>query len=137
MMATDMKVKLQAARLAAEQREKARQEREDQLELDAYELDEKLSAELGPRGVFYEIVMTVEGPVAVKLGDEVLYKQYMATAEKSSTEEQHKFVFPNVIHPDKESFLKLAQRRPGVLLRCANALATLYGLRREDEKGKF
>jgi hypothetical protein len=127
--------KLAAARAAKEAREAARAAEAAARELEVLELEEKLEKELGPRGVYFEIVETLEGPVAVKLGEAVLHTRFQAS--KVTDQDMHEYVFPNVVHPAKEKYLEAVGRRPGIALRCANALATLYGAKANTEAGKF
>lgn len=130
------KERLVAARAAKEKKEVAAREAAEARELEVLELEVKLEAELGPRGAFFEIVSTLEGPIAVKLGEAVLHTRFQAAKDITDTV-LHDYVFPNVVHPSKEKYLEIVGRRPALALRCASALATLYGLKANDDAGKF
>jgi hypothetical protein len=133
---TDVKERLAAARAAKEAKEKAAREAAEARELEILELEAKLEADLGPRGAFFEIVSTLEGPIAVKLGEGVLHTRFQAAKDITDTV-LHDYVFPNVVHPAKEKYLEIVARRPAIALRCASALATLYGLKADADAGKF
>ncbi|MBX3218919.1 MAG: hypothetical protein KF795_00285 [Labilithrix sp.] len=132
---SDTTDRLAAARAAKEAKEIAAREAAAARELEVLELDGRLEQELGPRGAYFEIVETLEGPIAVKLGEAVLHTRFQAS--KIQDADVHEYVFPNVVHPSKEKYLEIVGRRPGVALRCANALATLYGAKANGEAGKF
>ncbi len=128
--------RLAAARLAKEKKEAAARVAADARELEVLELEAKLEGELGPRGAFFEIVETLEGPIAVKLGEAVLHTRFQGAKDITDTV-LHDYVFPCVVHPAKEKYLEAVGRRPAIALRCASALATLYGLKASDTAGKF
>lgn len=130
-----MKERLAAAREAKEKKDAARAEAAAARELEALDLESKLEGELGPRGEHFEIVETVEGPIAVKLGEGILHTRFQAS--KVTDTDIHDYVFPCVVHPSKEKYLEIVGRRPGIALRCANALATLYGAKAQAEAGKY
>lgn len=132
---SDTTDRLAVARAAKEAKETAAREAAAARELEVLELEERLDTEFGLRGVFYEIVETLEGAIAVKLGEAVLHTRFQAS--KIQDADVHEYVFPNVVHPAKEKYLEIVARRPGVALRCANALATLYGAKANADAGKF
>ncbi len=131
-----VKERLDAARAAKEKKEAAAREASDARELEVLELEAKLEADLGPRGAYFEIVETLEGPVAVKLGEAVLHTRFQGAKDITDTV-LHDYVFPNVVHPAKEKYLEIVGRRPAIALRCASALATLFGLKANADAGKF
>lgn len=103
-------------------------------ELEALEVEERLSA-TGRRGHEFEIVETVDGPIAVTLGEGILHSRFQES--KMTDVDLHDYVFPNVVHPSKEAYLEIVGKRPAIALRCASALATLYGAKASAEVGKF
>jgi hypothetical protein len=133
--AADIQAKLAEKRAAKEEREAARVAEGVHKELLILELEEKLEKELGARGSFFEIVDTVEGPIALMLGAAVLHTRFQAS--KVTDQDIHDYVFPCVVHPEKEKYLEIVGRRPGVALRCANALAILYGAKANADAGKY
>ena len=133
---SDLKEKLAAARAAKEAKEASAREAAEARELESLELEAKLEKELGPRGVSFEMIDTVEGPVAVKLGEAVLHTRFQSSKDINDAA-IHDYVFPNVAHPSKEKYLEIVARRPGIALRCAGALATLYGVKASNDAGKF
>jgi hypothetical protein len=131
----DVKEKLAAARASKDAREKMKAEETASRELEVLELEERFEKELGPRGSFFEVVETVDGPIVLKLGEAVLHTRFAES--KVTPNDIHDYVFPCVAYPTKEKFLEIVGRRPGLALRCANALATLYGAKANAEAGKF
>ncbi len=131
----DVKEKLVAARAAKDAREKSKAEAAQARELESLELEEKYDKELGPRGAFFEIVDTIEGPIVLKLGEAVLHTRF--SESKVTAADIHEYVYPCVVHPTKEKYLEIVGRRPALALRCANALATLYGAKANADAGKF
>lgn len=129
-----LKERLQKARAASAERDKERERREKKRELELLELEEKFETEIGPRGREWDMVNTSECPVAFRLGDSVLHKQFVNSKLKES--DVHDFVYPSVIHPDRDKFLEVASRRPGLLVVVANKLADLYAAKSEDDAGK-
>lgn len=130
-----MKAKLVAARAAKEAKEAARAEAAAERELEVLELEEDLEKKHGPRGSYFEIVETAEGPIAVKLGEGVLHTRFAES--KVTPTDIHDYVFPCVVHPSREKYLEIVGRRPAVALRCANALASLYGAKASADAGKY
>lgn len=131
-----VKERLAAARAAKEAKTKADSEAADVRELEMLDLEAKLEKEHGPRGKFFEILDTVEGPIAVKLGEAVLHTRFQG-AKDLNENAIHDYVFPCVVHPAKEKYLEIIGRRPGIALRCASALATLFGVKANDDAGKY
>lgn len=133
--ATDVKTRLAAARAAKEKRDAEAKAAADARELEVLELEEKLESMYGPRGQAFEIVETIDGPIAVKLGEAVLHTRFQAS--KVSDTDINDYVFPCVVHPPRETYLALVAKRPGLGLRCASALATLFGAKDARDAGKF
>jgi hypothetical protein len=127
--------KLAAARAAKETRQNAAKEAAAAKELALLELEERLEKEHGARGAFFEMFDTVEGPVAVKLGEAVLHTRFQAS--KMEPSDLHDYVHPCVVHPSKEKYVEIVDRRPAIAQRAALALATLYGVKANEDAGKF
>lgn len=132
---SDIKERLAKARDAKAKKEKAEAEAAEARELEVLELEASLEKEYGPRGTGFEIVETVEGPIAMKLGEAVLHTRFAGS--KVDEPAIHEYVFPCVVHPAKERYAEIVARRPGIGLRCANALATLFGAKANADAGKF
>ena len=137
-VADDTKAKLAAARAEKEAREAARVAKLEALELERLELEAKLEKELGPLGERFEIVDASdvgEGFIAVRLGEELLWKRFSSSPMAQA--DAHDFVTPCVVHPETDRFLAIVGRRPALLDRCASACASLYGLKLKAARGKF
>ena len=123
-------LKRKADREAA--RERAAKERELQLLL----LEEQLEGELGPRGKAFQIVDVVgEVPIVLKSGPAVLLKTVRAS--KFDLDDLQRFVTPCVHSPDRAAFAAIIERHAGVLMRCSDALLSLYRGVHEENAGKF
>jgi hypothetical protein len=108
-------------------------------EIQELELDEKYSRELGPRGVAFDILKTSKGPIAVRLGEAVLYKRFRAkyVGEKEPTlEDIQAFVQPCVLYPERDIFLDLIDKHAMLGSAIANLLADLYVAKEKDTRGK-
>lgn len=130
--------RLAQLREAKAKREIARQKALRDNELQLLELEAKYESELGPRGEEFEIVDASDigaGIVVVKLGESVLWTRY--TAGKMSEADTLDFVTPQIVFPERERFLALANRRGHLATRCANAIASLHGMKVQAETGKF
>lgn len=134
-VALDVKGKLARLREQKAVREQADKDARDLRELEILELEERFVRELGARGAMFEVVDSVEGPVVVSLGEAVLFKRF--SESKMEMEDAAQFVTPCIVFPSREKFTEIVGRRPVVLTRCATALGTLFGLKREADAGKF
>lgn len=106
-------------------------------EVEELELEVRFDAELGPRGSHFEIVNSGElneGCIVVKLGEEVLWKRFQNS--KMSQDDAAALVRPCVVYPDLSKFEEITARRSHLVVRCANAVATLYGVKLEANAGK-
>jgi len=132
------RAKLAAAREAKAAREAALQVEREEAEIARAELVERLEHETGGReGDAFAIVDATDvraGFVVVKLGDFVLFKAF--SNSKMTEVDVDAFVLPCVVHPSKDEYRKLAMQRAAIPLRCANALASLYGVKEGREQGK-
>lgn len=134
--------RIAAAEHAREERLKARAHAQAVARLEGLELEEKYERELGPVGQEFQIVDATdlgEGFVVLRRGEEVLWKRYSKLiAKETETEvDTRDFVLPCVVHPAKEKYDEIVSRRPFIASRCANALGSLYGVKRRAEEGKF
>jgi hypothetical protein len=110
----------------------------EQAEIEELELEQRFSDGAARRGRDFEIVNLSdlgEGFVVVKLGEAVHHTSFVAGKQDEAS--VNRYVLPNVVHPTREQFKAIFNRRPQVLIRSANALATLYGVRKEADAGKF
>jgi len=93
-------------------------------DLEALELEVKLSRELGPRREAFEIVQTPVGPFALKLGDSVTFKRLQSTECKH--EDQFDFVLEQIAHPDADKARAALGRYRGLVPRCWDVLVALH-----------
>jgi hypothetical protein len=126
----ELRAKKEAIDAAREIERKAR-------EVEELELEVRFDGELGPRGSQFEIINTGEigeGCIVVKLGEEVLFKRFQNS--KLTAEDAAAFVRPCVVYPSQSKYDEITARRGFIATRCANALATLYGVKLEANAGK-
>lgn len=145
-MATQME-KLAELRAKKEAKLEAKAKQREAVEIEILELEERLESELGERGKAFEIVDCSshgEGIIAVKLGPSILHKAFMNHLAKVSEEKcaPHEamvdaYVTPCLVQPSVDVYRAIVARRPVIADRVSNALATLFGVRLENERKKF
>lgn len=136
-------VRARRAQLDAEEAERA-QERSlaEQLEREERDLRDReaiAAAELehGPLGKKIAAVRTDMGVVIVKRANHVLFRRWQDRGEKSmQTEELEKLVRPCLVHPDVTTFDRILDELPATLLRVADAVSVLAGVRAQEVSGK-
>lgn len=135
------RVRAERARLA-EERQRRETERELLERVEAEELalqDEQVIAKAeddhGPLGKRIAAVHTRSGVVIVKRPNPVLWKRFV-DASKQTADELERLVRPCVVHPDKASFDRYLEEEPALLVRCADHVATLAGVRMGEVSGK-
>jgi len=135
------------ARLLKERadREKAMAELREEAELAELELESKFSKELGKLGVDFAMVVDrdlgPEGIIVLKLGSDTKFRKFVDTTVSSSgspsAADMAEFVTEAVVHPDPETYAKLARFRSGLVDRACNALTSLHRLKASKIEGKF
>lgn len=139
----EQKSKLAALRAEREQWKTSDAERAEMQELDDLEHEKKvrdvvtdLEAKLGKRGVFFEVVDTLSGPVAVKLGEAVTYSKFVDALNEHGVDLTaiQEFILPNLAYPNREEFLKLAHS--GISYAVWPVLAALFRGERDRIAGK-
>ena len=99
------------------------------------DVEMRFDTELGPRGKEWDIVETQDGPIVVVLGAQLMFKKF--SDSKKTQIDVENFVRPLVKYPDAAKYMALVDKRPAYAVRCANALCTLYGVKSEEDDGKF
>lgn len=99
------------------------------------DVEMKFDAEMGPRGREWDLIETQDGPIVVVLGSQVTFKKF--SESKKTQIDVENFVRPLVKYPDAAKYMAIVEKRPAYAVRAANALCTLYGVKSEDEDGKF
>jgi len=139
----EQKARLAALRNDREQWKTADAERAEAQELDELEHEAKLRAVIadceqkyGKRGVAFEVVDTLSGPVAVKLGEAVVYAKFVdATSDHGlHLADLQEFILPNLAYPSREEFVKLPHA--GIPYAVWPVLAALYRGERDRAAGK-
>ncbi len=142
MGAPEDKVVSTTERLAVLREAKARREREAadyaaKLEIDLLEVEEKLAAEHGPRGVRWTTVQTSEGPFGLVMGEAGIYKRLQDHKDdRTLSEEVYAFVLAQVAHPSRDRAVEIFGRRRGLVVQCSDALIALHRGEVDALKGK-
>lgn len=127
---------IEARRAERERSEKVRRElAETKRAVAEAEVIEQLEAKHGPLRKRLMRVDTDEGMIVVRKPDPLLYRRFVDQG-KTSTEALSKLVRPHVVHPDKAAFDRIIEEVPAALVRCADAVCFLAGVRKEEAEGK-
>lgn len=130
-------------RLAELQAKKAAREAKRLVDGDAQELalleaEQKYVDQNLERGRDFEIIDCQEHGepvIVIKRGAAVVYTKFAAS--KMGPTDLDAFVTPNLLEPDVATYRAIVERRPQIAVRCGNAVATLYGVKKEADSGKF
>jgi len=98
------------------------------------ELD-RLEAEHGKVGRVLLMVRSEVGAVIVKRPHMATFRKFQE-AKDIGTKELENLVQPCVLYPTRAEFDGMLKELPFLLNRCADAVSTLAGVRKEDIKGK-
>ncbi len=131
----DVRTRLAELRAAKEQREAMRAESAITREAEVLELESRFEGDLGERGAAFEIVTSADGPIVLKLPEAVLTTRFLES--KVTAADVHDFVMPCVVHPSKDDYRAIIAKRPLVANRCATALLSLAGAKKESDAGKY
>jgi hypothetical protein len=108
-------------------------------ELEALELEEQFSKSHGTRGVDFDLLTTSEGTVVLELGPALIFKRLRAKLiERDAIDDEsaQQFVQPCVVHPPIPEFLRMVNKRPGILVSLTDVLTSLYMAKEKDIRGK-
>lgn len=92
----------------------------------------------GPEGSAFFIHDTGdlgEGMFVVKLGDTLRLKAFM-DVDNPTDSDRYDLLEGCVVHPAKEQFQTICNRRPALYIELSNRLAKLYGLKLRTDEGK-
>jgi hypothetical protein len=141
--ASEIREQLAAIAARRAEREAARAKAEEipnlERELRDTEALEKADAELGPEGKAMAVVRTDLGAVIVKRATPPAFKRFqdlMARENPKQHELSDQLVRPCLVHPDPSTFDRMLTEQPHILLRCANAISSLAGVRQNEVAGK-
>lgn len=99
------------------------------------EIIEQLEAKHGPLGKRLVRIDTDEGMIVVRKPDPRLYQRFVDQG-KTNVEALNKLVRPHVVHPDKTEFDRILEEVPAALMRCADGVCYLAGVRKQEAEGK-
>jgi hypothetical protein len=113
-------------------------EREERALVDD-EVIAKLEDERGAIGRAIGVVRTDLGAIVVRRADPAAYKKFadmMARENPKQHELSTTLVQHALLHPTLAEFDRMAQEQPHILIRCANVISELAGVRAKEEAGK-
>lgn len=127
---------IEARREARVRGERLRQELDDTKRAShEAELLEELEAKHGPVGRRIMRIDTDEGMLVVGKANDLHYRRFVDRG-KTNTEELMKLVRPCLLYPSKADFDRILQEVPAALVRCADAVCHLAGVRKDEAEGK-
>lgn len=145
-MAEDLRTRLAAARNTRTALEQAKADRDEKTAIeelveqeeraarDAEALD-KAETTIGKLGKKIALVQTDMGAIIVKRPNAVLFKRFVDTSSLK-TDDLDKLVRPCLVHPPVAEFDRILDELPATLMRVANAVTALAGVRTEEAAGK-
>jgi hypothetical protein len=136
-----MNEKLKAAKEAAEKRTEEANAARDAVELEALELEAKLSDDGKIANRDFVVVRTTRGPLGLVRGDSVLAKKLQIALVKAKTpDEEHglmyDFVIEQCVSPQREAAQKLLGDYRFLVDKCSNLLASLHRGEDLSQQGK-
>src|SRR5579884_4076233 len=122
----EQKDRLEALRSERKNWEKDDRDRAELAELEELEAEKKtrelvaqLEAKHGKRGVHFEVIETTAGPVAVKLGDAIVYRKFLDALNSDSGldfADMQDFILPNLAHPSRDEYINMCTKHAGIPL---------------------
>lgn len=91
-------------------------------------------SEHGPVGKLIEVVKTGMGVVIVKRSNPMFYRRFQRSTQTEA--DIDKFVRPCIVYPDSTRFDVINDCEPHTIIKCANAIAELAGVRSGEVSGK-
>jgi len=142
----ELKQRLEVARLERDRLAKERSAREarrsltdkladEERELKNEQALDRAEQEHGPVGSKIATIYTRSGVVIVKRAHPAAFRRFQDVGKQTTTECE-KLLRPCLVHPDPSTFDKWADEEPAIILRTANALCTLAGVRSDEAGGK-
>jgi hypothetical protein len=142
----ELKQRLEVARLERDRLAKERADRESKRALVEKLADEerelknevaidKAEAEHGPIGEKIAVLHTRGGVVIVKRAHSAAFRRFQDVG-KQKTADCEVLLRPCLVYPDPSTFDKWAEAEPAIILRTANVICTLAGIRSEESGGK-
>ena len=89
----------------------------------------------GPVGKKIMVVKTDLGAIIVRRPKQAAFKRFQDTGSLKY-DELEKLVRPSVVHPSLSAFDQIMEELPATMLRCADAVSVLAGVRRDDVSAK-
>lgn len=102
---------------------------EDEIAID------KAEADHGPIDKKIAVVKTDYGAVIVKRAHPAIFKRFLDRG-KTDTKSLEELVRQCLVHPTLADWESFCEQQTMILIRCANAVSVLHGVRTEDISGK-
>jgi hypothetical protein len=121
---------------AAEKRAAEARERDEALELEALELDDRLASDGLERGVDYEVILFARGVFAIRRKEGILYERFKKKGDKNEHVDELNFVLACVDPADFARVNAWLDEFPHLLQKCSVSLLGLYEARGKVLAGK-
>lgn len=95
----------------------------------------KAEVEHGPVGRKLAVVRSAVGDVIVKRSNPLHFRRFQDSG-KTTTDELERLVRPCLVYPDAPTFDRWLDEQPALMLRCADAICVLAGVRAKEVEGK-
>lgn len=97
---------------------------------------DRFESQIGPQGTHIAVLRTEVGLVIVRRPHRAVFQRFQDKGQ-IKTADLEQLVKPSLLYPeDKAQFDAMVDQLPALLGRCANACATLAGVRTEELQGK-
>lgn len=99
----------------------------------------KLEDEHGPEGQSFKVIRSDLGAVAVRRAPAAAFKKFQDLSSRPNAkmhELSDELMRHCLLYPSKERFEEMLRAQPHTLIRCANKVAELAGVRAEEVAGK-
>lgn len=99
----------------------------------------ELEPKLGKRSVHFEVIDTLAGPVAVKLGEGIVYMKFLDALNSDGglhLADMQDFILPNLAAPSRDEYVKMCTTHAGLPLQVWPELSKLYRAQKDRQAGK-
>ena len=99
----------------------------------------RLEEEHGPIDKVIGVVYTDLGAVVVRRAKPPAYKRFNEAITRDNAKQfelSEQLVIPCLLYPTREAFAVMTEAQPFTMIRCANAISTLAGVRMQEVAGK-
>lgn len=121
---------------SAERRAAEAKLRQEELELEALEADERLASDGLERGVDYDVLLHARGVIVLRRKDSILYERVKKKGDKLTHTDELQFVTSCVDPADFGRVNGWLEEFPHLVAKCCSALLSLYEAKGAALEGK-